>query len=113
MSRCERRLPHWDVVGKRILVIFRLHGSLPVSRIFRPANLTAGQAFLAFDRLLDNPKAGPMFLRQREIAEMVVRSIYDGESRFRRYELHAFVIIIECIHLLASYAGHRESGWAR
>jgi putative transposase len=102
MSWYERRLPHWDVAGERMFVTFRLYGSLPVNRIFRPANLTAGQAFLAVDRLLDNPKSGPTFLQRREIAEMVIRALSDGERRFRRYELHAFVIMSNHVHLLVT-----------
>jgi putative transposase len=102
MSRYDRRLPHWDVIGKRILVTFRLHGSLPVNRAFRPANLTAGQAFLAMDQLLDRPKAGPMFLTRLEIAEMVIHALHDGERRFSRYELHAFVIMSNHFHLLVT-----------
>jgi REP element-mobilizing transposase RayT len=102
MSKYERRLPHWDVVGERIFVTFRLHGSLPISRVFRPANLTAGQAFLAMDRSLDRPKVRPMFLQRPEIAKMVIQSLHDGQRRFRRYELHAFVIMSNHVHLLVT-----------
>ena len=102
MSRYERRLPHWDVVGKQMFVTFRLHGSLPMSRVFRPANLTAGEAFLAMDHLLDHPKSGPMFLRRLEIAQMVIDSLHDGEHRFERYKMHAFVIMPNHVHLLVT-----------
>jgi REP element-mobilizing transposase RayT len=90
------------VIGQRIFVTFRLHGSLPDSRIFRAAKLTAGQAFVAMDRLLDHAKSGPMFLSRPEIAEMVIRAFADGEHRFRRYELHAFVIMSDHVHLLVT-----------
>jgi transcriptional/translational regulatory protein YebC/TACO1 len=49
----ERRLPHWNILHQPMFVTFRLAGSLPVSRIYPPAALTTGQAFLAMDRLLD------------------------------------------------------------
>jgi putative DNA methylase len=85
-----------------MFVTFRLHGSLPVSRVFPNARLTAGQAFVAMDRLLDHPKSGPLFLRQPEIAEIVIASLYDGERRFHRYELHAFVVMPNHVHLLVT-----------
>jgi len=43
-----------------------------------------------------------MFLQRPEIAEMVIRSLHDGERRFRRYELHAFVITSNHVHLLVT-----------
>jgi REP element-mobilizing transposase RayT len=102
MSRYDRRLPHWDVVGKRMFVTFRLHGSLPFNRVFPNARLTSGQAFVAMDRLLDHPKSGPVYLGLPEIAEMVVRALSEGELRFERYELHSFVIMPNHVHLLVT-----------
>jgi putative transposase len=83
-----------------MFVTFRLHGSLPVSRAFPTTRLTSGQAFAAMDRLLDHAKSGPVFLRQPEIAEMVIQSLSQGERRFERYELHSFVIMPNHVHLL-------------
>ena len=85
-----------------MFVTFRLHGRLPASRVFPPARLTHGQAFVAMDRLLDHPKGGPVFLRQPEIAEMVIGALFDGECRFARYELHAFVVMSNHVHLLVT-----------
>jgi putative DNA methylase len=100
MNRYDRRLPHINAIGARTFVTFRLHGSLPVNRVFPPSTLTHGEAFAAMDRLLDNPKAGPTFLSQPKIAAMVVQSILEGETRFHRYELHAFVVMPNHVHLL-------------
>ena len=102
MKCYERRLPHWDVVGSPLFVTFRLHGSLPANRIFPPSNLTSGQAFAAMDRILDRANSGPLYLRQAKIARMVVQALHDGESRFRRYELHAFVVMPNHVHLLVT-----------
>ncbi len=102
MNRYERRLPHWDVVGQPLFVTFRLHGSLPANRIFPPARLTSGRAFVAMDRLLDAASSGPVFLRQLEIAELVVQALRDGGSRFRRYDLHAFVVMANHVHVLVT-----------
>ena len=62
MHHYERRLPHWDVVGQPLFVTFRLHDSLPASRVFPPEGLTTGKAFVAMDRILDTAQAGPQFL---------------------------------------------------
>ncbi len=101
MNRYQRRLPHWDVVGKPLFVTFRLHGTLPQGRAF-PPSLTAGEAFVVLDRLLDNALHGPTFLRRPEIAAMVVQSLRDGQDRFNRYQLHAFVVMPNHVHLLAT-----------
>jgi REP element-mobilizing transposase RayT len=100
MSRYDRRLPHWDVIGERMFVTFRLHGSLPVNRAFPNVRLTSGRAFVTMDRLLDHAASGPVFLRQPEIAEMVTSALADGERRFERYELHSFVVMPNHVHLL-------------
>ena len=85
-----------------MFVTFRLHGSLPANRIFPPDTLTHGQAFVALNRLLDQPKTGPKFLSRPEIAEMVIRCLFDGERRFGRYELHSYVVMANHVHLLVT-----------
>jgi putative transposase len=101
MNRYQRRLPHWDVIGQPIFVTFRLYGSLPKGRAF-PPDLTAGQAFVALDRLLDQATQGPTFLRRPDIASLVVQALHEGEVRFHRYKLHAFVVMSNHVHLLAT-----------
>ncbi len=102
MRRYERRLPHWEVVGQPLFITFRLHGTLPVSRVFPPQRLTTGRAFLAMDRILDQARAGPLFLRRPEIARLVVNALGDGENRFRRYRLHSYVVMPNHVHLLVT-----------
>jgi putative transposase len=51
------------------------------------------------DRLLDQARFGPTFLRQPPIAEVVLESIQHGAS-MGHYELHSFVIMPNHIHLL-------------
>jgi len=87
------------VVGQPLFVTFRLHGSLPTNRAFPSENLTSGEAFVAMDRLLDGARSGPMFLKQPDIAQLVVDSI-DYGSEIGHYELHAFVIMSNHVHLL-------------
>jgi putative transposase len=102
MREYERRLPHWDAVGKPMFVTFRLHGSLPHNRTFPPARLTHGRAFVAMDRLLDAARSGPTYLAQSRFALMVAGAIHDGENRFHRYELHAYVVMPNHVHLLVT-----------
>ena len=98
----ERRLPHWDLVGHPVFVTFRLHGSLPASRVFFPQRLTGGKAFVALDRILDQAASGPLYLRMPEIAALVVACLHDGEQRFHRYQMHAFVVMPNHVHLLVT-----------
>jgi REP element-mobilizing transposase RayT len=100
MRHYERRLPHWDVVGRPLFVTFRLHGSLPASRVFPPERLQGGKAFVAMDRILDTARNGPLFLRQPVIADMVAEALRDAELRFQRYKLHSFVVMPNHVHLL-------------
>jgi hypothetical protein len=98
----DRRLPHWKVAGQPQFVTFRLHGGLPPNRVFPPARLTSGQAFVTMDRLPDQARAGPLFLRRPEIARFVVQALGDGATRFQRYRLHAFVVMPNHVHLLVT-----------
>jgi REP element-mobilizing transposase RayT len=102
MNRYERRLPHWHVIGQPLFVTFRLYGSLPANRIFPPARMTSGQAFVAMDRVLDAARSGPTWLRRPEIAGMVVQAIREGDTRFGRYDLHAHVVMANHVHLLVT-----------
>ncbi len=102
MAYYERRLPHWDAVGQPVFVTFRLEGSLPTTRVFPPERLQSGRAFLAMDRLLDRSDCGPRYLRQPEIAGAIVQAIHDGQTRFQRYQIHAFVVMPNHVHLLVT-----------
>ena len=102
MHHHDRRLPHWDMVGQPLFVTFRLRGSLPRNRDFPPAHVTSGVAFVTMDRLLDQPTSGPFWLEQPRIAQLLVDALRAGETRFRRYQLYAFVVMPNHVHLLAT-----------
>jgi putative transposase len=103
MRHYERRLPHWDTIDQPLFVTFRLHGSLPRNRVFPPAALiSAGKAFVAVDRILDASTTGPLFLRRPEIAAMLVAALRHGERELHGYQLHAFVVMPNHVHLLAT-----------
>jgi REP element-mobilizing transposase RayT len=94
-----RRLPHYHAIGQPIFLTWRLHGSLPASRVF-PAGTTSGQAFATMDRLLDNARTGPLYLQQPKIASMVVESIHDQERALGHYRVHSYVVMANHVHLL-------------
>jgi REP element-mobilizing transposase RayT len=100
VRRSERRLPHWDTVDQPLFVTFRLYGSLPQNRVFPHTTLTSGEAFVAMDKLLDAAVTGPRFLQRPEVAEIIVTALKSGQHEFHRYELHAFVVMANHVHLL-------------
>ncbi len=62
--------------------------------------MASGQAFLTMDRILDNTCLGPLFLRMPEVAKMVMDAIHYRDRDLSQYQLHAFVIMPNHVHLL-------------
>jgi REP element-mobilizing transposase RayT len=56
------------------------------------------------DRLLDETRSGPFYLRQPAIADMVVEAIQYNAVNLEHYVLHAFVVMPNHVHLLATPA---------
>jgi putative transposase len=54
------------------------------------------------DRILDKAQSGPLFLRQREIADLVVIALREGDRRYHRYDLHSFVVMANHVHVLVT-----------
>jgi hypothetical protein len=99
----ERRLPHRETVDQSLFVTFRLHGSLPAHRVFLPDSLArSGKAFVAMDRLLDRGANGQLYLHRPELAGMVLAALQDGERKFHRYQLHAYVVMPNHVHILVT-----------
>jgi putative transposase len=53
------------------------------------------------DKLLDAARSRPTFLKQPEVAQVILKAIRDGES-FGRYTAHAFVVMPNHVHLLVT-----------
>ena len=102
MTFYRRRLPHLYDIGQPIFLTWRLHDSLPVHRVFGAGNLSSGQAFVALDRLLDEARRGPLYLRQPALAEMITEAIHHNASVLHHYALHAFAVMPNHVHLLLS-----------
>ncbi|MBL8230207.1 MAG: hypothetical protein JNL98_17085 [Bryobacterales bacterium] len=118
MSGSHRRLPHYYREGKWLFVTWRLHGSLPSGQFPPPEKVTSGEAFAAIGRFLDKAVRGPLYLRQPEIAKIVIDAIFQGVT-LGHYELAAFVLIANHVHVLLFpkvspsrllQRGHRTAG---
>lgn len=123
MSRYyERRLPHWQPEGKALFITWRLWGSLPVgawaeaeakpeARAARtlPARgqecprhkkPSAGERFLAMDRLLDTSSRRVAWLSDARVASAVVAALQRGQDEPHHYHLHAFVVMPNHVQIL-------------
>jgi putative transposase len=80
-----------------MFITWRLHGSLPANRSF-PKTMDAENDFLAMEQTWDNACTGPQFLSRPEIANVVVQAIQFRDAR--DYELHAYVVMSNHVHLL-------------
>jgi putative transposase len=99
----ERRLPHWQPEGAAIFLTWRLQGSLPRTAsitIDRREPQSAGKAFAATDRELDNAASGPRWLLEERVARCVVDALRYGERQLGLYELRAWVLMANHVHIL-------------
>ena len=99
MEISRRRLPHWHPDASALFVSWHLHGSLPKRRYPPPGHPSAGQAFVWMDRYLDTARAGPLWLGRPDIADLVSAHIRRGAEE-RLYELYAWVVMANHVHLL-------------
>lgn len=97
-----RRLPHVRISDDPVFLTWRLHGSLPPHRWFAGGALPSGKAFAALDRLLDEARTGPFYLRQPTLADTVVEAIQYNAQTLGHYGLHAFVVMPNHVHLLVT-----------
>ena len=77
-------------------------GSMPVqARVTGGGRLlVAGQSFAVADRALGRTTAGPLSLKDPRIAGQVAAAIHIGEWERQFYDLHAWVIMPNHVHLL-------------
>lgn len=54
------------------------------------------------DRILDNARTGPLYLRRPEIANMVVEAIHYQDRGLGHYHLHNYVVMANHVHLLVT-----------
>src|SRR2546421_2535953 len=97
-----RHLPHIYLIGHPIFLTWRLAGSLAPNRAFPDSALISGEAFAAMDRLLDEGRTGPLYLRRGPVADMIVEAILHNAAILAHYELHAFAVMPNHVHLLVT-----------
>lgn len=78
---------------------WRLHGSLPRT-VEILGKKSAGKAFAGMDRELDRAAAGPRWLQNERVAQCVADALRYGERQLRLYELRAWVLMINHVHIL-------------
>ena len=54
------------------------------------------------DRLLDSTRTGPFYLRQPAVADKIVEAIEYNAATLKHYLLHAFAVMPNHVHLLAT-----------
>jgi putative transposase len=99
MQDSRRRLPHQYPEGKWLFLTWHLHGSLPHALYPPPSKLNHGEAFAWMDRYLDTTRQGPMYLRRKNIAEIVITSLRRGVA-LGHYQLGPYVIMANHVHVL-------------
>ena len=104
-ARCQnvfeyrRRWPHFHPHAAFVFVTWRLWGSPPPRQ---PAESypSQGHAFVAADRVLDRSASGPKWLEVQAIADLIAGTIQIGEHERYFYELAAWVVMPNHVHLL-------------
>jgi REP element-mobilizing transposase RayT len=99
----RRNLPHWHPEYKALFVTWRLYGSLPteVLNVLRSKKKESpGKSFHFTDRALDTSTSGPLWLKEPQIARCVVEALQRGAEQLELFELHAFVVMANHVHVL-------------
>jgi REP element-mobilizing transposase RayT len=79
-------------------VTWRLFGSL--SPGMKSPAIETGREFAAYDRALDRADYGPMWLADERVAKCVVDALIYGERQLALYELHAWMVMSNHVHVL-------------
>ena len=99
MREYHRRLPHFHPDNAYLFLTWRLWGSLP-ARTEAVVYPTPGHAFVASDRLLGRQSSGPLWLKDSQVADLVARAILRGDRDRHFYELSAWVVMPNHVHLV-------------
>jgi REP element-mobilizing transposase RayT len=93
----RRTLPHLYPPGATLFLTWRLFGSLPrcAARSENP-----GKAFALEDRVLDRAATGPRWLKDPQIAQIVMSALQQGADPYRLYHLIAWVVMPNHVHVV-------------
>jgi len=130
----RRYLPHWQPSEAALFVTFRLAGSIPQSVIEellkereielrkltritdqtqreRQGDRDNRRSFGRWDEALDQSSAGPRWLCQPDIAEIVVEALHYRDGKF--YDLLAYCIMPNHVHMVFTVARIDNPGYIR
>ena len=117
----RRHLPHYQPPGAILFITFRLSGSIPMEvqkqllveaeRVeatlmditdpkerAQQAYLEQRRLFGKWDTILDTTESGPFWLREYEVATLIVEALHYRDNRV--YDLDAFCIMPNHVHLV-------------
>jgi REP element-mobilizing transposase RayT len=98
MAEYRRRLPHFQPDDAYIFVTWRLYGSLPAEQP-NVIYATPAHEFVAQDRALDWAD-GARWLSDSRVAHVVAKTILAGASEKALYELMAWAVMPNHVHVL-------------
>jgi REP element-mobilizing transposase RayT len=101
----KRRLPHWVPDDIPVFVTWRLAGTVPQPPEAAAPDLNPGRTFLLQDRELDRAQSGPSWLKNPRIADIFVDALLHGESVRHDYELIAWVVMPNHVHVVLKPIG--------
>jgi len=102
MSYYERTLPHWQPEERDLFLTWRLSGSLPakiMAALRRSKTKEMGKRFREYDAELDRCSSGPLWLKDPQVASLVVEGIQSVAAR-GLCRTHAWVVMPNHVHLL-------------
>lgn len=99
MHEYERKMPHFHPEDRYLFVTWSLYGSL-AKHVLYDQYASEGHAFAAHDRALAAHKKGALWLEDPTVAEIVAGAIRHGAKGRGFYELYAWVIMPNHVHLL-------------
>jgi REP element-mobilizing transposase RayT len=102
MSYYERTLPHWQPEGRDLFLTWRLSGTLPakvMAALRASKTKEMGKRFRECDLELDKSSSGPLWLKDPQVASVVVKEI-EKVADGGLCRVHAWVVMPNHVHLM-------------
>jgi REP element-mobilizing transposase RayT len=98
----QRRLPRAEETGRVVFATWTLEAGLRRQACCPLQAANSGEEFDAIDRWLDEARRGPLYLRDRDTALMIERSLRTQAHSLHRFQLHAYVVMPNHVHMLVT-----------
>jgi len=126
MNFYRRNLPHLQPDGGEFFVTFNLAGSIPKHIILEHKEyrtnvlnrINSGimteekrtdlerKIFLKYDSLLDNPDAGPVWLKEQKVADIIKEALHFRDQK--EFDLYAYCIMSNHVHLVFKHLAKND-----